>query len=56
VAVLRMLADEKDVQLTQHEPGTFFIRHARELIVNLKDFESVLVNGYCGGDVVDRSA
>ena len=56
VAVLRMLADEKDVQLTQHEPGTFFIRHARELIVNLKDFESVLVNDYCGGDAIDRSA
>lgn len=45
VAVLKILDGQKELRLPPHRPGTFFIRHARELIVNLADFESVLVTG-----------
>lgn len=45
VAVLKILDGQNELRLPPHRPGTFFIRHARELIVNLADFESVLVTG-----------
>lgn len=45
ITILQMLAGNADIELEAHESGTFFIRHARELIVSLKEFENVLVNG-----------
>jgi carbamoyl-phosphate synthase large subunit len=45
ITILQMLAGNTNIKLEAHESGTFFIRHARELIVSLKEFENVLVNG-----------
>ncbi len=45
IAVLKLLDEIEDLELAPPSGGTFFIRHARELIVELADFESILVSG-----------
>lgn len=45
IVVLKLLDDVKDLELAPPTGGTFFIRHARELIVDLADFESILISG-----------
>lgn len=44
-ALLQTLANEPELDLSPPKPGTFFIRHAQELIVELAEFESLFVNG-----------
>lgn len=45
VAVLKILNGEKNIAFPPPKTGTFFIRYAQEQIVELKDFESMLVSG-----------
>jgi len=45
VAVLKLLDKQTDLALSPPRPGTFFIRHAQELVLDLPDFESVLMTG-----------
>lgn len=45
VTVLRLLDNECNLEFPLARTGTFFIRHAQELIVELMDFESVLITG-----------
>ncbi len=45
VAVLKLLAGLSDLELSEPSSGTFFIRHAQELIVTLPEFEAVLTEG-----------
>lgn len=45
VALLRTLAGETDLDLPAAKAGTFFIRYAQELIVQLPEFESMMING-----------
>lgn len=45
VALLKVLSGDPDMDFADTRTGTFFIRHAKELIVQLPDFESMLING-----------
>lgn len=45
VALLRTLAGETDLKLPEAKPGTFFIRYAQELILELPEFESMMITG-----------
>lgn len=45
IAVLRTLAGEQDIDFGPLKTGTFFIRHAQELIVELNEFEALYVDG-----------
>jgi carbamoyl-phosphate synthase large subunit len=45
IAVLKMLDQQKELGLTAPRPGVFFIRHAQELVLELPEFESVLMTG-----------
>jgi len=45
VAVLKLLDKQTDLALSPPRPGVFFIRHAQELVLDLPDFESVLMTG-----------
>lgn len=46
-AVLKILTGE-EITMPQHKTGTFFIRYARELTMELEDFEAVLIMGASG--------
>lgn len=45
IAVLKLLCGRKDFNFADASAGTFFIRHAQEIIVSLPEFESVFVHG-----------
>lgn len=45
VAVLKLLSGVSDLEFAEPSSGTFFIRHAQELIVTLPEFETVLTEG-----------
>jgi len=45
VSLLKTMSGEKDLGLSPPSSGTFFIRHAQELIVQLQEFESMMVLG-----------
>lgn len=49
VTLLKVIAGDTELGLAEERTGTFFIRHAQELIVNLAEFESMLINGSTGG-------
>jgi len=48
IAVLKLLDKRTDLGLAAPTSGYFFIRHAQELVLDLSEFESVLVNGRSG--------
>ncbi|MBP9090752.1 ATP-grasp domain-containing protein [bacterium] len=48
IAVLKLLDKHTDLGLAAPRSGYFFIRHAQELVLDLPEFESVLVNGRSG--------
>ncbi|MBX9876988.1 MAG: ATP-grasp domain-containing protein [Candidatus Obscuribacterales bacterium] len=54
--VLKLLAGEVNLDLPPAKAGTFFIRHAQELIVDLEDFESMLVQGRLAQQFVTSEA
>jgi carbamoyl-phosphate synthase large subunit len=54
--VLKLLAGEVNLELPEARAGTFFIRHAQELIVDLEDFESMLVHGKLTGAMLTSEA
>lgn len=43
--LLKVLAGERDIDFADEKTGTFFIRHAQELIVELPEFEAMLIDG-----------
>jgi carbamoyl-phosphate synthase large subunit len=45
VTLLKLMCGEKELELAPPSSGTFFIRHAQELIVQLQEFESMMVLG-----------
>lgn len=45
VALLKVIAGETDLNFASEKTGTFFIRHAQELIVQLPEFEAMLIDG-----------
>lgn len=45
VTLLKLMCGEKNLELAPPSSGTFFIRYAQELIVNLPEFESMMVLG-----------
>jgi carbamoyl-phosphate synthase large subunit len=45
IALLRTLAGETDLQLPDAKCGTFFIRYAEEIIVELAEFETMMITG-----------
>lgn len=45
VTLLKTMCGDKDLDLKPPSSGTFFIRHAQELIVQLNEFESMMVLG-----------
>jgi carbamoyl-phosphate synthase large subunit len=48
IAVLKLLNHQTDLGLAAPRSGYFFIRHAQELVLDLPEFESVLINGRSG--------
>lgn len=48
IAVLKLLDKHNALGLAAPRSGYFFIRHAQELVLDLSEFESVLVNGRSG--------
>lgn len=45
INLLKALAQDESYDLGPPKTGTFFIRHAQELIVELPQFESMMING-----------
>lgn len=45
IALLQVLAADPDLDFAEQQTGTFFIRHAQELIVQLPEFEAMLIDG-----------
>lgn len=45
-ALLKLIAGDEEPSFADEKTGTFFIRHAQELILELPDFESMLINGF----------
>lgn len=48
IAVLKLLDNQTELGLAAPRSGYFFIRHAQELVLDLPEFESVLINGRSG--------
>lgn len=48
IAVLKLLDKQTELGLAAPRSGYFFIRHAQELVLDLPEFESVLINGRSG--------
>jgi carbamoyl-phosphate synthase large subunit len=45
ITVLRKLAGDTNISFDEYKTGTFFIRHAQEIIVELGEFESLYMDG-----------
>jgi carbamoyl-phosphate synthase large subunit len=45
-ALLKVIAGDTDFKMAAPKSGTFFIRYAQELIVELPEFESMFVDGF----------
>lgn len=45
VALVQLMSQDKNIQLDEPRSGTFFIRYAQEVIVQLGEFEAMLVDG-----------
>ncbi len=57
VALLKVLAGQLEPEFAKPQTGTFFIRHAQELIVQLNDFESMLIDGgICSKNIFESEA
>lgn len=54
VAVLKLLAGVTELGFSEPSSGTFFIRHAQELIVTLPEFETVLTEGRLAPQMVQE--
>ncbi len=55
VALLQVLSGDNELDFAEEKTGTFFIRHAQELIVELPEFESMLINGsICSQESLER--
>ncbi len=46
VALLKVLSGDENLELAKPNTGTFFIRYAQEIIVQLPEFESMFVDGF----------
>ncbi|MBX9686976.1 MAG: ATP-grasp domain-containing protein [Candidatus Obscuribacterales bacterium] len=54
ILLLKVLAGDEELDLAPAKTGTFFIRHAQELIVDLPAFESMLIDGGIASDVIGK--
>lgn len=45
IAVLQLMSGESEFEFAEPEAGTFFIRYAQELIVDLAEYEAMFVHG-----------